>query len=130
MHFLTKISEIVLRIKNDDILSEALSTLGALREVSTKEKRTLIDKTLVWVFAEYPTNKITKHQELYEAVLASVIKDVELVNRQEYYRKYLKLLYDSNKFATLLIAAPDMHCQFPQDACPLGNLFFSSYRKF
>ncbi|KAL0112836.1 hypothetical protein PUN28_012243 [Cardiocondyla obscurior] len=129
MHFVDKISEIVLRIKNDDILSEALNTLSTLREGSTKEKINLIDKTLVWVLSEYPNNRITKYQELYENVLASVIKDVELVNRQEYYRKYLKILYDLNKFSTLLAAAQDMHIQFPQDACPLEWLCHIYYEK-
>jgi len=99
-----------------------------LREVSTKEKINLIDKTLVWVLSEYPNNRINKHQELYENVLASVIKDVDLMNRQEYYRKYLKILYDSNKFTKLLAAAQDMHIQFPQDVCSLGKLFFYSYQ--
>lgn len=116
---MNKISEIVLRIKNDEILSEALNTFSVLREASTKEKINLIDKTLVWVLSEYPNNRLNKHQELYESVLASVIKDVELVNRQEYYRKYLKVLYDSNKFSKLLAAAQDMHTQFQQDTCPL-----------
>jgi len=101
-----------------------------LREVSTKEKINLIDKTLAWVLSEIPNNRINKHQELYENVLASVIKDVDLVNRQEYYRKYLKILYDSNKFTMLLTAAQDMHIQFPQDACPLGKLSFNSYQNF
>ncbi|XP_077270060.1 superkiller complex protein 3 isoform X1 [Temnothorax americanus] len=118
-HFVNKISEIILRIKNDDVLSEALNTLSTLREVSTKQKINLIDKTLVWVLSEYPNDRINDHQELYENVLASVIKDVELMNRQEYYRKYLKMLYDSNKFTALLAAAQDMHVQFSQDACPL-----------
>lgn len=126
-HFVNKISEIVLRIKNDDILSEALGTLSTLREDSTKEKINLIDKTLAWVLSEYPDSGIKKHQDLYENVLASVINDIDLVNRQEYYRKYLKMLYDSNKFTTLLTAAQDMHIQFPQDACPLGKLSFNSY---
>ncbi|XP_011878141.1 PREDICTED: tetratricopeptide repeat protein 37 [Vollenhovia emeryi] len=118
-HFVDKISEIVLRIKNDDILAETLSTLSTLREVSTKEKINLIDKTLAWVLSEYPSDRINKHQELYEDVLASVIKDADLVNRQEYYRRYLKMLYDSRKFTKLLAAAQGMHVQFPQDACPL-----------
>ncbi|XP_072746078.1 superkiller complex protein 3 isoform X2 [Anoplolepis gracilipes] len=118
-YFINKVSEIVLRIKDDDILSEVLDTLSALREVSTKEKTSLIDKTLAWVLTEYPNNNITKYQEFYEDILASVVKDTDLVNREEYYRKYLKMLYDSNKFTILLTAAQDMHAQFPQDACPL-----------
>lgn len=110
-----------------------------LREVSTKEKTSLIDKTLAWVLTEYPNNNMTKYQKFYEDILASVINDTDLMNRQEYYRKYLKMLYDSNKFTILLTAAQDMHAQFPQDACPLGKicnqlliflmclLFFSEY---
>lgn len=117
-YFINKVSEIVLRIKDDDILSEVLDTLSVLREVSTKEKTSLIDKILAWVLTEYP-NSMTKYQEFYEDILASVIKDTDLVNRREYYRKYLKMLYDSNKFTVLLTAAQDMHTQFPQDACPL-----------
>lgn len=96
-----------------------------LREVSTKEKTSLIDKTLAWVLTEYSDNSMTKYQEFYEDILASVINDTDLVNRQEYYRKYLKMLYDSNKFTILLTAAQDMHSQFPQDACPLGKPFFN-----
>ncbi|XP_012537096.1 tetratricopeptide repeat protein 37 [Monomorium pharaonis] len=128
-HFVNKISEIILRIKNDDILSEALSTFSALREISTKERINLINKTLVWVLSEYPNNKINKHQELYENVLASVIKDVDLVNRQEYYRKYLKMLYESNKITELLTAAQEMHIQFLQDACPLEWLCHIYYEE-
>lgn len=97
-----------------------------LREVSTKEKTSLIDKILAWVLTEYP-NSMTKYQEFYEDILASVIKDTDLVNRREYYRKYLKMLYDSNKFTVLLTAAQDMHTQFPQDACPLGKSFTFNY---
>ncbi|KYM94057.1 PREDICTED: tetratricopeptide repeat protein 37 isoform X2 [Cyphomyrmex costatus] len=118
-HFMNKISEIVLRIKNDDILSEALSTLSSLREISTEEKINLIDKTLVWILSEYPNSRINKYQELYENVLESVIKDKDLVNRHEYYRTYLRILHNSNKLAKLLTAAQDMHTQFPQDAYPL-----------
>ncbi|XP_050460410.1 tetratricopeptide repeat protein 37 isoform X1 [Cataglyphis hispanica] len=118
-YFINKVSEIVLRIKNDDILSQVLDTLSVLREISTKEKTSLIDKTLAWVLTEYSDNTMTKYQEFYEDILASVINDTDLVNRQEYYRKYLKMLYDSNKFTILLTAAQDMHSQFPQDVCPL-----------
>ncbi|XP_029662452.1 tetratricopeptide repeat protein 37 [Formica exsecta] len=118
-YFINKVSEIVLRTKNDDILSQVLDTLSVLREVSTKEKTSLIDKTLAWVLTEYSDNSMTKYQEFYEDILASVINDTDLVNRQEYYRKYLKMLYDSNKFTILLTAAQNMHSQFPQDAYPL-----------
>jgi hypothetical protein len=119
-HFVNKVSEIVLRIKDDEILSEVLITLSTLREFSSEEKTSLINKTLAWILTEYP-NDIKKYQELYEDVLASVIKATDLVNRQEYYRKYLKILYKSNKYIILLTAAEDMHTQFPQDTQPLGN---------
>ncbi|GAB1861709.1 Tetratricopeptide repeat protein 37 [Camponotus japonicus] len=118
-YFINKVAEIVLRVKDDDILFEVLDTLSVLRKISNKEKTSLIDKTLAWVLTEYPNSSITKYQEFYEDILASVIKDTDLLNRQEYYRKYLKMLYNSNKFAILLMAAQDMHAQFPQDTCPL-----------
>lgn len=95
--------------------------MSTLREASTEEKTSLIDKTLAWVFTEYPSNGIKKYQDLYEDVLASVIKATDLVNRQEYYRKYLRILYDSAKYAALVTAAEDMHVQFPQDSQSLGN---------
>ncbi|XP_070156887.1 superkiller complex protein 3 [Polyergus mexicanus] len=128
-YFINKVSEIVLRTKNDDILSQVLDTLSVLREVSTKEKTSLIDKTLAWVLTEYSDNSMTKYHQFYEHILASVINDTDLVNRQEYYRKYLKMLYDSNKFTILLTAAQDMHFQFPQDACPLEWICCVYYEK-
>ncbi|EZA59238.1 Tetratricopeptide repeat protein [Ooceraea biroi] len=115
-HFINKVSEIVLRIKDDEVLSEVLTTLSTLREVSAEERTSLIDKTLAWVLTEYPSSGVKNHHELYEDILASVIKDTDLMNRQEYYRRYLKALYDSNKYTVLLTAAEDMHAQFPQDA--------------
>lgn len=102
-----------------------------LRKISNQEKTSLIDKTLAWVLTEYPNNSMTKYQELYEDILVSVIKDTDVLNRQEYYRKYLKILYDSNKFSILLTAAQDMHAQFPQDTCPLGKpISINSYQYF
>jgi len=130
-HFVNKVSEIVLRIKDNEILSDVLITLSTLREFCSEEKTSLINKTLAWILTEYPNNDIKKYQELYEDVLASVIKVMDLVNRQDYYRKYLKILYDSNKYIILLTAAEDMHTQFPQDIQPLGNyiypFFLNSY---
>lgn len=120
-HFLNKVSEIVLRLKDDDTLSEVLNTLGTLRKMSTKEKASLIDKTLAWLLTEYPNSIINKYQELFEDVLASVVRDKDIVNRHEYYRRYLKMLYDANKFATLLAEAQEMYKQFPQDAHSLGK---------
>jgi len=130
MHFINKVSEIVLRIKDDEVLSEVLITLSTLREISTEEKTSLINKTLAWILTEYPNNNVKKYQELYEDVLASIIKAVDLVNRQEYYRKYLKILYESNKYTILLTAAEDMHTQFLQDTQPLGNYIYPFFLNF
>lgn len=121
-HFVNKVSEVVLKVKDDKILTESLNTLSMLREVSTLEKKSLIEKTLAWILTEYPKNNVEKYQELYESVLASVIKDTDLLNRQDYYRKYLRILYDLKKFNALLIAAQDMYTQFRQDTCSLGEL--------
>ncbi|XP_032686665.1 tetratricopeptide repeat protein 37 [Odontomachus brunneus] len=118
MHFLNKVSEIVLRVNDDEVLSEVLDTLSILRELPTKEKTSLINKTLAQVLTEYPST-LHKYQELFENVLASVVGDVDLVNRHEYYRKYLKILYDAKKFTVLLVEAQQMHTQFPQNNLPL-----------
>lgn len=126
-HFVNKVSEVVLRIKDDEILAEMLSTLSKLREISTKEKTSLIDKTLAWVLTEYPSSNTQKYQTLYESVLASVVNDTDLLNRQDYYRKYLSILYDLKKFDVLLIAAQDMYTQFQQDTCSLSKLFVNFY---
>ncbi|EFN89108.1 Tetratricopeptide repeat protein 37 [Harpegnathos saltator] len=118
LQFLNKLSEIVLKIKNNDILFEVLNTLNILRQLPAKEKTSLIDKTLAQTLTECP-NILEKHKELFENVLASVVKDTDVVNRHEYYRIYLKMLYDANKLILLLEEAKEMHTQFPQDSIPL-----------
>lgn len=125
MHFLNKVSEIVLRIKDDEVLSEVLDTLSMLRQLPIKEKISLINKTLAEVLTEYSNTLQQKHWELFENVLASVVEDTDLANRHEYYRKYLKILYDTKKYTALLAEAKKMHIQFPQDNLPLGKLVFN-----
>lgn len=120
MLFLNKISEIVLKIKDDGVLSEVLDTLNLLRQLPAKEKASLVNKTLAEILTEYPDSS-DKHRKLFENVLASVIRDTDLVNRHQYYRKYLKILYDAQKLTVLLVEAKEMHIQFPQDSFPLGK---------
>lgn len=125
-HFLSKVSEIVLKLKDDDVLSEVLDTLSALRKPSTKQRTSLIDKTLAWLLTEYSNNSINGYQELFEDVLASVVRDADLVNRHEYYRRYLRMLYDANKLTVLLTEAQEMYAQFPQNAHSLGKPFINN----
>lgn len=127
--FVNKVSEIGLKTKDDEVLSEILDTMSVLRNTSTKEKRSLIEKTLAWMLTEHSNHTTHKYQELYESILASVINDTDLMNRQEYYRKYLKILYDSNKFTVLLATAQDMHMQFPEDVYPLGKLIVDIFNQ-
>lgn len=122
---MSKVSEIVLRIRDDEVLSEVLDTLSLLQQLPDKEKTSLINKILAQVLTEYP-NIPGKYQELFENVLASVVGDTDLVNRREYYKRYLKMLYDAKKFRILLAEAKEMHTQFPQDNLPLGKQFVNS----
>ncbi|XP_014485629.1 PREDICTED: tetratricopeptide repeat protein 37 [Dinoponera quadriceps] len=118
MHFLNKVTEMVLKYKDDEVLSEVLDTLSRIRQVPIDDKTSLVNKTLAHILTEYP-NTLCKYQGLYESVLSSVIRDTDLVNRYDYYKKYLKMLYDGYKFTVLLAEAKDMHTQFPQDSLPL-----------
>lgn len=118
---LEKIADLLLRKKDNLNLNQGIETLSCLREKVNEEKQSLINKTLAYVLTEQFDN-ILQFKDILENVLANVIKDVSVVNRQGYYRNYLKLLYTSNKIITLLHEATQMHEEFVQDICPLGML--------
>lgn len=118
---LEKIADLLLRKKDNLNLNQGIETLSCLREKVNAEKQSLINKTLAFVLTEQFDN-VLQFKDILEDVLANVIKDISVVNRQDYYRKYLKLLYTSNKIITLLQEATQMHKEFVQDICPLGML--------
>ncbi|XP_046833328.1 tetratricopeptide repeat protein 37 [Vespa crabro] len=115
---LEKIANLLLFKKDSLNLNQGIETLNCLRKKVNEEKQSLINKTLAYVLTEQYDN-ILQFKDILENVLANVIKDTNVVNRQDYYRKYLKLLYTSNKIITLLHEATQMHEEFVQDICPL-----------
>lgn len=118
LSILDKITDLLLRKNNNPYLNEAIETLNYLREKVNPEKRSIINKTLAFILTQQ-SGTICQFEDLLESVLAHVIEDNNVVNRQDYYRKYLKILYTSGKITTLLDKAIDMHKQFMQDICPL-----------
>ncbi|KAK2577968.1 hypothetical protein KPH14_011630 [Odynerus spinipes] len=115
---LDKITDFLLHRKDNVYLTETIEALSNLRENVNAEKQNLIDKTLAFLLMEQYHNEC-QFKGLSENVLANIIEDNSLVNRQDYYRKYLKILYTSGKITTLLRKATEMHKQFVQDICPL-----------
>lgn len=115
---LEKITNLLLRKKDNLCLNEAIEALNYLRENVNTEKQSLIDKTLAFILTEQ-FEYVSEFKEIFENVLENVIEDNNVVNRQDYYRKYLKILYSSGKITKLLNKAVEMHKQFIQDICPL-----------
>lgn len=89
-------------------------------DASNKDTTKQINETLASVLTQY--NKLPNcYDEILEQVLFHIINDEDSINRHEYYKKYLKLLYKTEKFDKLFIEAVQMHKIFNQDIYPLGN---------
>lgn len=103
------------------MLVPIVESLSELREkILHNEKVKLINKLLEQILIDN-FNNLTEHLNLLKSVLTSLINDVDISSRQEYYRKYLKLLYDEGELMTLREEAINMYQQFPQDTLPLGK---------
>ncbi|XP_076666461.1 superkiller complex protein 3 isoform X1 [Andrena cerasifolii] len=118
-YILDKVSELSSKFKDNTLLVPIIENLSELREkILHNEKVKLINKLLEQILIDN-FNNLTEHRNLLKSVLTSLINDVDISSRQEYYRKYLKLLYDEGELMTLREEAINMHQQFPQDALPL-----------
>lgn len=97
--------------------------LSKLREKadSSKEIIKLINDELALLLTQYPKLSC-EHDEILEQVLSLIINNGDSINRHEYYKKYLKLLYKSEKFSKLFQEAVKMHSIFIQDIYSLGDL--------
>ncbi|XP_043502031.1 tetratricopeptide repeat protein 37 [Polistes fuscatus] len=114
---LEKISNLLLCKKNNLNFNEAIEKLNCVREKVNEEKRLLISKSLAYILTEQ--SDMFQFNNILENVLSIVIKDPNVFNRQNYYKKYLRLLNKSNKISTLIDEADKMHKQFPMDIYPL-----------
>ncbi|NP_001153421.1 tetratricopeptide repeat domain 37 isoform X1 [Nasonia vitripennis] len=118
--YLKNLSESLLQANDDKALSECIATLCKLKakEETDVEKVKLINETIASVLTQYP--KITNElDEILEQVLSILIQDENSINRHDYYKRYLKLLYKSEKFDKLISEAAKMYSIFNQDIYPL-----------
>lgn len=119
-HFLSSLEKIVLQLKDDKILSKVISELCELRGLLNDEMIKQINLTLVSILTQYPKPP-SEHDTVLESILHSIIKEGDISNKHEYYKKYLRVLYKLDKLSLLLIEAAKMHEFFPQDIYPLGK---------
>lgn len=119
-----------MKLNNDDLLSKSVAVLLQLKKIdaANEDITKQINETLAYILTQY--NKLPNcYDEILEQVLIYIINDEDSINRHEYYKKYLKLLYKTEKFDKLFIEAVQMHTIFNQDIYPLGNnsnkIFFS-----
>ncbi|XP_012257142.2 tetratricopeptide repeat protein 37 isoform X1 [Athalia rosae] len=113
-----KIVDYTLQLKNDTAVADVVSTFQHLREISSEDRKKVINLSLARILTEYPQD-LKEYSGLLEATLAAVCKDLNIPNRQEYYKKYLKILYKAGKADVLLTEAARMHEQFSDDTSSL-----------
>lgn len=80
----------------------------------------MINSSLAKILTHYPKD-LEEYTSTLEDVLAEICKDTETTNRQEYYKRYLKILYKRGKLDALLTESARMHEQFSDDTYPLGE---------
>ncbi|XP_015592231.1 tetratricopeptide repeat protein 37 [Cephus cinctus] len=117
-HFLNNISIFSLKLKDHCVINEVIETLCKIIEISSEERVKLINAALASILMQYP-NIQDRYNNLLQSTLAAVSKDLNIKNRQNYYRRYLKMLYKSQNFSLLLSEAALMHEQFNNDPYPL-----------
>lgn len=96
-----------------------------MKLASNEELSKKIIETLVVLLTQY-SKLPNEYDDILEQVLSYMIKNDESINRHEYYKRYLKLLYKTEKFNELFVEAEKMHKIFNQDIYPLGIFEFFS----
>lgn len=119
---MNKISELSLQLKDVATLSQCIEDLSELQKELDDNKIKMIDKVLGRILLDN-INKLDKYQDLLKNVFKSSINDLETIEQQHFYKKYLKILYDKDELIILMKEAINMHQQFPQDMISLGKIF-------
>lgn len=119
---MNKISELSLQLKDVATLSQCIEHLSELQKELDDNKIKMIDKVLGRILLDN-INKLDKYQDLLKNVFKSSIIDLDAIEQQHFYRKYLKILYDKDELIILMKEAINMHQQFPQDIISLGKIF-------
>ncbi|XP_034193237.1 superkiller complex protein 3 [Osmia lignaria lignaria] len=117
---LNKLLDISLQVKDSDVLVECIESLFKLQKELDDDKIMLINKTLAWILINNYNGLMTpEYQGAFEGIFVSVINDDSVSDRQDYYRKYLKILYNRSELMVLIKQAINVHQKFPQDILPL-----------
>ncbi|XP_033324509.2 superkiller complex protein 3 [Megalopta genalis] len=127
-HILNRILEVSLQIEDGTVLTECIESLCELQNKLDNEQI----KTFNVMFAQiliHGSNILSKYQDLLENVLSSVVNDAEADNRQNFYGKYLRVLYDKDKLDALMKEAINMYEEFPDDPVPLEYICFIYYKQ-
>lgn len=115
---LNKISELSLQLKDVATLNQCIEYLSELQKELDDNKIKMIDKVLGRILLDN-INKLDKYQDLLKNVFKSSITDLDAIEQQHFYKKYLKILYDKDELTILMKEAINMHQQFPQDIISL-----------
>lgn len=118
---LNKLLDISLQVKDSAVLVDCIESLFKLQKELDDDKIRLINKTLAWILINNYNHLMTpEYQGALEDIFVSVINDDSVSDRQDYYRKYLKILYNKSELMVLIKQAVNVHQKFPQDILPLG----------
>ena len=115
-----RLSEFSLQLKDIETINQCIEHLSELRKNLDDNRVKMIDKTLGCLLLDNFYN-LDKYQNLLECIFKSVINDLDATKQRNFYKKYLKILYDKDELNSLINKAVNMHQQFPEDVLPLGK---------
>lgn len=118
---MSRASKHFIQLKEVATITRCIEHLIELRKTLDDNKIKVIDKTLGWLLLNNFYNLSNKYQNLLDSVFKSTINDLDATDQQNFYTKYLKILYDKDELIDLVKEAINMHQRFPQDASPLGK---------
>nr|CAD7203299.1 unnamed protein product [Timema douglasi] len=101
-----------------DLVGQSIKILKSDNIARSPEHHVILWKTIASLLAQLkdlPDNL----SELFETTLSTILKNSPGNDTEEYYKKYLKLLYKHDKLSLLLEEAKRMHELYPSSSYPL-----------
>lgn len=119
-YILNRIGELCLELDDTAILVECIEQLNDLRrKLSDHDRVKMVDKTLGLILVNN-FNCLDKYQDLLKSIARSANNlDFDPASRQQFYKKYLTILYDNNDLDVLIKEAVNILQQFPRDIVSL-----------
>ncbi|XP_046996555.1 tetratricopeptide repeat protein 37 [Schistocerca americana] len=110
-----KLAELTLKSKKCDTFAEILDYQI---EIVSDEKKSIALRTLVTVLGQIPDLNAKLSAKLEDA-LSLILQDDLEEEKEDYYKKYLKLLYKCKKYKELMNEAINMHLLYKKMEYPL-----------